>query len=250
MTASLYIGHVSHIRLQPFRHGFRYRVFSLWLDLDYIPQSLLFSHNRFNLLSFHDADHGDGLSPKSWAVKHLQDAGYAADETWCINLLCFPRLWGYVFNPIAVYYCKDSDGTLQAMLYQVSNTFGEHHSYLLSVDNNACEKTFHVSPFMPLDGDYRFKAPMPDKTLDLTIHYLDQNGDGRLTARQTGVQKPLNTRTILLAVISHPLMTFKVTAGIHWQAFKLWRKGARFFPKPPPPLHTVSSHSLHKVLPQ
>ncbi len=243
------------MRLNPFRHGFRYRVFSLWLDLDGLAETAanvkLFSHNRFNLIAFHDRDHGngDGGSVKNWALGKLAEAGYAAAAEWSVQLLCFPRLWGYVFNPIAIYYCSTPDGRLQAIIYQVSNTFGERHSYILSADFNTCDKNFHVSPFMPMDGRYLFSAPAPDEKLDIIIHYLDNAAKLRLVARQTGVRRPFTSASILKAVLSHPLMTFKVTMGIHWQAFKLWRRGAQFFKKPSPPHETFSTHQPSKALP-
>ncbi len=255
MTAAIYTGHVAHTRLNPFRHGFRYRVFSLWLNLDDLAetaaQTRLFSYNRFNVIALHDKDHGsgDGSAIKHWVLGKLQEAGYAADERWTIRLLCFPRLWGYVFNPIAIYYCSASDDILQAIIYQVSNTFGERHSYILPANINTCKKNFHVSPFMPIDGHYLFKAPAPDEKLDVTIHYLDESGNVRLIARQTGVRTAFTSRHILKAVLSHPLITLKVTVSIHWQALKLWCKGAHYFKKPARPDQSFSTHQPSKALP-
>jgi uncharacterized protein len=246
MTSTLYIGHVSHARLQPFRHSFRYRIFAMLLDLDALPRAKLFSHNRFNLLSFHDKDHGasDGSSAKSWAIQILGSAGLSPDASWTIKLLCFPRLWGFAFNPLAIYYCIDAAGILQASIQQVSNTFGERHSYILrhGIDPKAAQarKIFHVSPFMPLDGQYRFHLPLPADELSVMIKYLDSNGATRLIATQTGEATPATSAHMLRAVLTHPLMTLKVVAAIHWQALKLWRKGAKFYRKPPPPTKPIS----------
>jgi uncharacterized protein len=246
MTSTLYIGHVSHARLQPFRHSFRYRVFAMLLDLDALPTARLFSHNRFNLLSFYDKDHGagDGFSAKDWALQQLHTAGLSPDAGWTIKLLCFPRLWGFAFNPLAIYYCIDGLGALQASIQQVSNTFGERHSYILchGVEPKAARvrKVFHVSPFMPLDGQYRFRLPLPAAQLSVMIKYLDTQGATRLIATQTGRSVPATSANLLWAVLAHPLMTLKIVAAIHWQALKLWRKGATFYRKPAPPTNPIS----------
>jgi uncharacterized protein len=244
--SALYTGHVSHARLLPFRHQFRYRIFSLLLDLDDLPQARLFSHNRFNLISFYDKDHGagDGTPIKHWVITQLCAAGYKADATWTIKLLCFPRLWGFAFNPLAIHYCFDSAGTIRATLQQVSNTFGERHSYILAYssepDRMQARKIFHVSPFMPVDGSYKFRLPVPEARLAVMIKYLNESGQTRLIATQTGAAAAITSATVWRAVCSHPLMTLKVVAAIHWQAIRLWRKGARYYRKPPPPIQSIS----------
>jgi uncharacterized protein len=255
LTSALYTGTVDHVRLQPFRHAFSYRIFSLLLDLDErtrLHQKLkIMSHNRFNLLSFHDRDHGagDGSDPKAWVLAQLSAAGFAPDARWTIRLLCFPRMLGFVFNPLAIYFCSDAAGTLRALLHQVSNTFGERHSYLLPVENSnavvqSCGKNFHVSPFMPVDGGYRFSITPPAEKLAVTIQYFGPDGKDRLIARQNGVRAALTIGTLLKAVLMHPLMTLKIVGGIHWEAMKLWRKGAKFYRKPLPPVDAVSHQSL------
>jgi uncharacterized protein len=250
--STLYVGHVSHARLTPFRHSFRYRIFSLLLDLDALPRARIFSHNRFNLLSFHDRDHGDGdgTPAKDWALAQLRAAGFAVDAGWTIKLLCFPRLWGFVFNPLAIYYCFDGSGACVATIQQVSNTFGERHSYILAADAEPgraiARKVFHVSPFMPVDGLYRFRLPEPNAALHVMIKYMDTQGALRLVATQSGTARPATSANLLRAVFGHPLMTLKVVAAIHWQALKLWRKGATFYRKPAPPAQAVSvSSNLH-----
>lgn len=251
MASALYTGKVGHVRFQPFRHAFTYRVFSLLLDMDDLPdlsrRTWIFSHNRFNLLSFHDRDHADGVTaPKQWVLAQLRQAGYPATESWQIRLLCFPRMLGFVFNPLAIYFCADAGGRLQALLHQVSNTFGERHSYLMPVAAEggivqACAKTFHVSPFMPVDGSYTFRIEPPGDRLAIAIHHYGPEGDERLVATQQGTRSAITTRTLARAFLSHPLMTIKVVAGIHWEALRLWRKGAPFFRKPPPPVVALSA---------
>ncbi len=253
-SSALYTGKVAHVRLQPFRHAFSYDIFSLLLDLDDTPKLSkkirLFSHNRFNLLAFHDKDHADGKSaPKIWVIDQLRAAGYAADESWHIRLLCFPRILGFVFNPLAIYFCSDAEGKMQALLHQVSNTFGERHSYLLAAGApgkivQACAKAFHVSPFMPVDGSYVFRIAPPDEKLDIAIHYRGPDGTDRLIATQTGVRSDITSAALFRAFCAHPLMTVKILAAIHWQAWRLWRRGAPFFRKPAPPARTVSAPVL------
>ncbi len=256
MTArgsALYIGHVSHARLLPFRHSFRYAVFTLLLDLDALPTARIFSYNRFNILSFHDSDHGagDGRSVKDWAIQQLRLAGLSPDPHWTFKLLCFPRLWGFTFNPLAIYYCFDSKGDVQATICQVSNTFGERHSYILCNTGEPkllqARKVFHVSPFMPTDGQYRFRLPVPGAALNVMIKYLDDSGATRLIATQTGAAKAATSANLLRAVLGHPLMTLKVVAAIHWQALTLWRKGATFYRKPAPPARAVSIDKHLKI---
>ncbi len=251
--STLYVGHVSHARLLPFRHSFRYRVFTLLLDLDALPKARVFSHNRFNMLSFHDCDHGagDGSPAKDWAIQQLRAAGLSPDSRWTLKLLCFPRLWGFTFNPLSIYYCFDSGGDLQATICQVSNTFGERHSYILGKPREPnllqARKVFHVSPFMPTDGQYHFCLPVPGAALNVMIKYLNDTGATRLIATQTGIAKAATSAHLMHAVIGHPLMTLKVVAAIHWQALKLWRKGAKFYAKPAPPTQDVSIDSHFKI---
>lgn len=245
MTGScLYVGTVMHRRLQPFPHRFAYRVFSLLLDLDELPALgaglRLFSHNRLNLLSFHDSDHGarDGTPLRPWVEGLLAEAGIAADGA--IRLLCFPRILGLVFNPLAIFFCHRADGSLAAILYEVRNTFGDKHCYLLEAPAGGvrgapilqgCAKQFHVSPFLPVDGEYHFRLKVPDASLSILIRHA-AGGREMLIASQTGRREALTDRRLLARFLSHPLMTVKVVAAIHWQALRLWRKGARFHRHP------------------
>lgn len=244
--ACFYAGAVMHARLVPFRHTFRYRVFSMLIDLADMPRAFGFAHNRFALLSFHDRDHGegDGRPLREWALAQLRCAGFAADERWRIRLLCFPRLLGYVFNPLAIYFCEDGTGQIRALIHQVSNTFGERHSYVLPADDaqirQRCDKRFHVSPFMPVDGGYRFDLDVPDEKLRIRIDNLAPDGSPRLVATQHGRRRPFNSATLFRLFAAHPLMTLKVMAAIHFEALRLWRKGARYHPKPAPPRNSIT----------
>ena len=159
--SSIYFGHVMHQRMKPFRHGFRYRIFTLLVDLDELPalakKTGVLSHNRFNIFSICDKDHGtrDGNPLKPWVLKHAREKGIDLDGGK-IYMLCFPRLFGYVFNPLTIYFCEDRVKNLAAVLYEVKNTFGEQHGYFLRASEGEAPvrhdhpKHFYVSPFIPM----------------------------------------------------------------------------------------------------
>jgi DUF1365 family protein len=251
-SSRLYRGKVMHRRLFPFGHHFVYRVFSLYLNLDEIAELdrrlSLFGHNRRALFSFHDRDHGprDGSPLRPWLEGHLARAGIDL-EGGPIELLCFPRILGYVFNPLTVWFCRHRDGSLKALLYEVSNTFGERHCYLLPVAhdwregqplNQSCRKGFYVSPFLPIAGEYRFRVLPPQERLSLGIRLTMPEGD-QLVAVQTGKRAELSDRALSKLFFSYPLMTAKIMLAIHWEALQLWRKGAAYFKRPAPPADLV-----------
>lgn len=256
MPAALYTGSVTHARFAPKRYRFRYRVFQLLLDIDALDRvdarSRVFSVNRFNLLSFYEKDHGpcDGSSLRVWAMRLLSQHGVDL-EGGRIELLCFPRVLGYVFNPLSLWYCWHRDGSLRAIIYEVRNTFGEKHHYLISNDGRALKqgewwaarKAFHVSPFMPMQAEYRFRISPPGERVHVLIDEYcpaDAGMQRTLVAALEGRRKLFTDRALLRAFLSIPLMTIKVIAAIHWQALKLWLRGFRFHRKPAPPDHEVS----------
>ncbi|MEO0411488.1 MAG: DUF1365 domain-containing protein [Pseudomonadota bacterium] len=245
MTHSLYKCLVVHKRFAPKVHGFRYRVFSALLDLNDLASAdraggWLFGVNRRALLSFRDKDHGpgDGTPAGDWARTVLNNSKTDWDGT-SLHLLCFPRMWGYVFNPLAIYYARNADGGLAAVLYQVSNTFGERHSYILAGDGtpiarHSIDKGFHVSPFMDMEQRYEFTLTAPGKQLSIVIDEFSPDGK-TLVATQTGIKRPFTKKAMAKLVARHPLMTLKIMAAIHYEALHLWRKGIRFYKKPAPP---------------
>ena len=252
--SALYFGRVMHKRLRPFVHRFAYRVFSLWLDIDAVGdlsrRLRLFSHNRFNVFSFFDKDHGprDGRPLRAYVESTLDGAGIDLDGGR-IHLLCFPRVLGYVFNPLSIYFCRHADGRLRAILYEVTNTFGDRHSYLLPVDGGrdsaepitqACEKVLYVSPFIDMESRYRFRVKEPGERLSILIRQAVPEGE-QLLATLTGKRAPLRDRDLARAFVTHPLMTVKVMGAIHWQALWLWLKGATFHRRPAPPTEPVSA---------
>jgi DUF1365 family protein len=207
----------------------------------------LFSVNRWNLLSLRYADHGDGGDPLAWIRGVLTREGiHAADGE--VVLQTFPRVLGYVFNPVSFWFCHDRAGALRAVLAVVNNTFGERHSYLLahpdgrpirSGETLAARKVFHVSPFCTVSGGYRFRFLEQGDRHIARIDYADDAGPLLLTSL-AGRRAPLSSTAILRAVLRHPLMTLGVIARIHWQALKLWAKRVPFHAKPPLPLEEVT----------
>lgn len=247
--ARLYPGKVMHARLMPFGHRFTYRVFSLLIDLDRLAEadglSPLFSVNRPNLVSFREADHVDeesgAMGLRAYADRLVEDAGLPRPAR--IQLLAYPRILGYVFNPLSVYYCYASDGGLTALIYEVRNTFGERHTYVCPVQPDQMSeagirqertKIFYVSPFIDLGARYRFRMLPPGDTVRLRILETEA-GKPLLSATFAGDATPLTTANLAGLLARLPLMTLKVVAGIHWEALKLWLKGAKFHTRGKPP---------------
>ena len=257
----LYFGRVIHARVAPFRHRFEYRVFSALIDIDRVGElasaTRFFSYNRFNIFSFHDCDHGkrDASPLRPWAEQMLRDAG-VTDPIGQIKLLCYPRILGYVFNPLSVYYCFGSDQRLLAMIYEVSNTFGEGHCYVGRVTEGngqklfnlqETQKVFYVSPFIEVSGQYIFRFDSPGSQLRLSVQQRE-DGAPLLFTSFSGRRRPFTSKTLLAAFFRYPLMTVKVIGAIHWEALKLWRKGATYVPQPEKP--SVAFTATHSVDPR
>jgi DUF1365 family protein len=249
--SAAYTGSVVHVRHRPAAHQLRYRVFYLLLDLDELPtldhRLRLFSYNRRGLFSFHDRDHGprDGSNVRDWVETQLHDAGLSTDGGR-ISVLCMPRIFGYAFNPLSVYFCHDRAGALTAVLYEVSNTFRESHTYLVPIVRDSpdtlqhvFDKVFYVSPFIPMDCRYDVSLHPPGLHTSITIRESDPDGP-LLAATFQGSLKPLGDAFLAGALIRYPLLTLKVVAGIHWNAVRLWLKGVPIFRHPPKPANPVT----------
>lgn len=249
LRSGLYAGSVMHHRLRPRQHRLRYGIFYLLLDLDEIEvlenRLRFFSHNRFNLFSFHDRDHGVGTqSPRDRIIRHLDEAGIETGGP--IRLLTMPRILGYAFNPLSIYFCHRRDGSLSAIFYEVNNTFGQRHNYLIPVApgttgpvRQESQKSFYVSPFMTTDMIYSFSIVPPGKDLSVSVTGRDYEGP-LIIAKLTAVRQDLSDASLARAFFVYPLMTFKVIAGIYWEALLIWLKGTRLYPRPSPPDRPVT----------
>lgn len=248
MSGALYRGTVMHRRHKPRQHLLRYALSWVYLDIDAMPRGLrLFSFNRFNLVSFQDRDHLDGsdapLRPRIEGM--MREAGLEPDGG-AIRILCMPRVLGYVFNPISVFFCHRQDGALTALLYEVHNTFGGRHGYLIPVDNpqdrvirQGCDKAFHVSPFMTMDMRYEFRVLPPGAMVGVVVHGDD--ADGRvISASFTGRREALTDRALVRMILRHGVLGLTVLAAIHWEALRLWLKGLKLLPQPDAPAHPVT----------
>ncbi len=243
-AASLYVGDVMHARLKPVGHRFSYRVMSLLIDLGRLDaadrQSPWFGVNRRALYSFHESDHGDRDGSSLLAYVGRAAARHGIDLTGGrVELLCYPRLFGYTFNPLSVYFCHRAAGDLALVIYEVRNTFGEIHSYVLPVTSGNLtaaglrqqqDKLFYVSPFVAMEARYRFRLQPPAATVKLRILETDREGP-LLAATFNGRRRALTSAALLGSLVALPLVTFKVMAAIHWEALRLWLKGVRLVPR-------------------
>ncbi len=224
-----------HRRLTPRHHRFKYRVFATLLDLDELPGLglRLFAHNRFGLFSFHDRDHGDGRPLRVWLDDILAREGITADGAR--RVLCYPRILGYVFNPLSVWFCHAGDGALKAIIYEVHNTYDERHAYVLPVGDDerlvrhGCAKAFYVSPFLSPDCRYQFRIRPPGEDVAVTI-LEEEAGRPILNASFAGEKRALSDGALLKMFLRYPLMTVKVVVAIHFEAVRLMLKGVKRHP--------------------
>ena len=240
-----------HRRLRPKRHRLAYRLTMVLLDLDELEtldrQLRLFSLERWNLFSFRQRDHGDGSAvPLRPQIERLLEQAGIATTDLRVQLLTMPRMLGFAFNPISIYFCAQPDGGLAAIVYEVSNTFGQRHSYLLEVDQTSgaaihqnAPKRLHVSPFMPMDQTYSFRVIPPGERLAVAITSRDDQGP-LLCAVLEATREPLSDAALLRTFAAMPLMTFKVVAAIGWEALKLWLKRVPVHHLPSPPAERVT----------
>lgn len=249
MAAEICFGEVMHRRLRPAIHAFRYPVFFLRLTLDRLDPVVRIPFDRFGIFSFHVVDHGprDGTPLLPWIRGLLAREGVVADGN--IVLQTFPRVLGYVFNPVSFWYCHERSGGLVAVLAEVSNTFGERHNYLLlppdgkaitAAQTLTARKVFHVSPFMAVNGFYRFRFKTGRSgRISVCIDHADAEGDLLHTAI-IGQPRPLAAGALVRAFFAYPWQSVGVVARIHWQALRLWLKHVPIFRKPAPPLEETT----------
>jgi len=235
MKSAIYAGVVFHHRFRPRVHRLRYRIFQCLFDLDEIDlmagRLRLFSRNRFNLFSFHDRDFGDRSGrPLRPQIEALMTQTGQTPDGGAIRLLTMPRILGHVFNPISVWFCHRRDGSLSTLIYEVTNTFKERHSYVIPVEAESsgiirqhCEKALYVSPFMDIDMRYDFTVEAPMESTRVIV----AGGDGQgplIVAAFEGKRTEIDDKALVAAFLRYPLLTFKVVAGIHIEAFRLFLK--------------------------
>jgi len=234
MNSYIYNGEVTHTRFKPVRHFLKYKTFSLLIDLDEIyklnSSISIFSYNKFNIFSFYDKDHGerDGSSLKEWVLTNIKKFNIG-EKINKVKILCYPRIFGYVFNPLSIFYCYE-ENELKAIFYEVKNTFNEQHTYIFKIKDNEeisqkCKKKFYVSPFMDMETYYNFKLINPNDKLSVYIKQTDTVGT-ILTATQTGEKKEFTSKQLIKNFFKYPLMTIKIIGSIHYEALLLWKKGA------------------------
>ena len=257
-AAALYFGNVMHARLKPVGHRFSYRVMSLLIDLDRLGEadrlSPLFGVNRPALYAFREADHGkrDGSSLRDYGQRCAAERGIDL-AGGRVLLLCYPRLLGFTFNPLSLYFCYRADGELALLIYEVRNTFGDIHPYVLPVRPGEIsdagirqqqDKLFYVSPFVEMAMRYHFRITPPGECVKLRILETDHDGP-LLSATFNGRRRPLTTAVLLRSFFGLPLVTLKIVAAIHWEALRLWLKGARLVPRP----GTADANAARATLP-
>jgi DUF1365 family protein len=243
-AASLYVGRTMHSRYGPRPHRFTYELFQLLLDIDRLDEAFdgrwTIRNGRAGLFSFAERDHGarDGSTLRPWVEAQLAAAGVSASAQR-IRLLCFPRVLGFVFNPLSIFFVHDADDRLEAVIYEVNNTFDQTHAYVVPAtgspgERQEADKALYVSPFYKVEGGYQFRLAPPGEQLTLVI---TKQVDGRTDFMATlqAERRALTDRALLKLFFAMPLMTIGVVAAIHWQALLLLLKGAPFGFRPPGP---------------
>jgi len=251
IETALIAANVMHKRLRPREHAFNYKVYYLCFSLSKIKNlsNRFLSQESWNLLSFYKKDHGarDGSDLEVWIRSVLSSYGIQEADGEIV-LLTLPRILGYIFNPVSFWFCFDKNDGLRAVLSEVSNTFGEHHSYICYHDDHRiigaedllrAEKVFHVSPFMDLKGYYLFRFQYSATKVSAIVNYFDEQGL-LLATSISGSPAPLTAVRTIKYLIRFPLMTFKVIGLIHWEAIRIILKGIRYRSKPPCPVQEVS----------
>ena len=257
-NSAIYAGKVTHKRMQPRQHFLQYSMFYMLLDIDEIDaiakRHWLFSRNRRNIFSFFDRDHGNksetgGQSAplRDYVENRLREAGIKHGGC-TIRLMTMPRIFGYVFNPLSVYFCHDDRDNLFALIYEVNNTFGQRHSYIFPLEGDVnednvfhqeCDKEFYVSPFLDMKLGYDFTITRPAGTASIVINASDKNGLVIATAFK-GNRREFKDRQLLKLALTYPLLTLKVISGIHWEALQIWLKGIGLKPRPKTPQQTTT----------
>jgi hypothetical protein len=252
INSSFFSNFVSHQRIIPLKNAFKYNVTSMLIEykeINYLNKNIkFFSYNKFNIFSFYEVDHGyrDGRTLKEF-VKDILKKNIIKYNNLSFKILCFPRIFGYVFNPLSIIFCYDSNNLI-AILYEVKNTSNEQHTYCFASNNHAlkseykhsCKKIFYVSPFIEMNTYYKFITKIPCEKLFILIEQFNQKNQKILVASQIGKKINFSSATIIKSFIKNPLMTIKVIMAIHYQAFKIMIKGGKYYSREKKPVDTVS----------
>jgi DUF1365 family protein len=258
-SPTINFGTVKHRRFRPAKNAFGYGVFTLSIPMRSRAKdkSLLTQHglgdNQFRLFSFFDKDHGLGDTNSLQWIEEILSENHIKNVDGEIWLQTFPRVLGYVFNPVSFWFCTRANGSVQAILAEVNNTFGERHCYLIHQDSGEplqsgktfiSKKVFHVSPFCDVRGEYHFRFLFPQdsssKQNGVCRIELHEDASPLINTSISGLAQPLSRSALYLAFLRFPLMSLGVIGRIHWQALKLWLKGVPFHSKPKPPALEVT----------
>ena len=241
MNSSLYSTTIIHERFYHFKHKFKYFIFCMFIDHDELitiaKKIKIFSYNKFNIFSYFEKDHGyrDGRPIREFVEDFLQ-LNKIKFKKLKVKILCFPRILGYVFNPLTVIYCYE-ENKLVAIFYEVKNTSNEQHTYCFAKNSNntqleyqhECEKKFYVSPFIGMKAKYKFKNLIPQNKMSINIELFDKNNRKVFIAAQYGFKLSLNSFTLLNQLIFNPLVTLKVIFAILYEAFFIFFKGGKYY---------------------
>lgn len=252
MNSILYYTEIVHKRFHNISHKFKYIMLSMLIDYDELNQISkkirFFSYNKFNIFSYHDKDHGyrDHRSLRSFVEDFLTSKKIIFNNLK-INIICFPRILGYAFNPLSIIYCY-SDKELIAIFYEVKNTSNEQHTYCfadnrkynLKLYKHQCKKNFYVSPFIGMKALYKFTNLLPNDSMSIVIDLFDENDVKILTASQYGKKIPLNTFTLLKQLVLNPLITLKVISSIMYEAIFIYFKGGKYYAREKKTKDTIS----------
>ncbi len=252
MNTTLYLTKIVHERFYPFKHKFIYSLLSMCIDYREIEQLnkklRIFSYNKFNIFSFYDKDHGfrDNRKLNEFVMASLKKNNFNYNNL-NIKILCFPRILGYVFNPLSVIYCYQKS-RLVAIFYEVKNTSKEQHTYFFTnIENKIqkeykhnCKKNFYVSPFIDMKGKYKFSNSISKNNVAINIDFYDDKNNKILTAAQFGKKTSLNSFVFIKQLISNPLVTFKVILAILYEAFFIFFKGGKYYSRQKKNVDTIS----------
>jgi len=252
IASNLFSNIVTHQRFLPFKYKFNYSLTSLYIyyhELELLDKKInFFSYNKFNIFSFYEKDHGyrDHRSLNEFVTDILISNSIKYDQL-TFSILCFPRIFGYVFNPLSVIYCFNNK-KLIAVLYEVKNTHNEQHTYCFANKDykqkldfqHQCKKIFYVSPFIKMNYYYKFSIKLPSEKLSLLIEQFDDKNQKILLASQIGKKIDLSSKAIIKSFIKNPLMTFRVFFGIHYQAMRIILRGGRPYSRKKKPIDSIS----------